>query len=312
LISVLILTRNEQHDLPAALASVAWCDDIHVLDSCSTDDTVAIARTAGATVHTRPFDDYASQRNHGLRLPFRHAWVFLLDADERATPELSAEMRRTILALQSAGNCDHVGGFRLRRRDFLFDTWLRHAQISPFYIRLVRPDCAQYNRAINEVLQITGPIDGPTGGNIRDLQHPVDHYPFNKGIAHWVAKHNVYSTMEAELIHREEGLQNPSLRIALTDDDFHTRRRHQKAIFYRLRARPILKWAYMMCYRGAILDGSAGFVYATLQAFYEYLIVLKTAELRRLDPRPAARPVPETPSMAQAQIPAEATTGQQG
>jgi glycosyltransferase involved in cell wall biosynthesis len=269
MISVLILTRNEQHDLPACLASVSWSDDIHVFDSHSTDTTVEIAKAAGAQVHTRTFDDYATHRNAALAtIPFKHPWVFLLDADERPTPELSHEMQQLTLAAPAA-----LAGFRLRRRDFLFDTWLKHAQISPFYIRLVRPEHARYTRAINEVLEVNGPI--------ADLKHPLDHYPFSKGIAHWVEKHNRYSTMEAELIFRNQGLQNPSLKTALRDPDFHTRRLHQKAIFYQLPGRPLIKWLYMVLLRGAILDGAAGLTYATLQSFYEYLIVLKTRELRR-------------------------------
>ena len=87
--------------------------------------------------------------------------------------------------------------------------------------------------------------------------------------------------MEAELIVRNQGLQNPSLVTALRDPDFHKRRIHQKAIFYRLPGRPLIKWLYMVFVRGAILDGATGITYATLQAFYEYLIVLKTKELRR-------------------------------
>ncbi len=267
-ISVLILTRNEQHDLAAALASVAWSDDIHVFDSHSTDATVAIARAAGAHVHSRAFDDYATQRNAALALQFQHQWVFLLDADERPTPELSAEMQRVVAEAPA-----NTAGFRLRRRDFLFGAWLKHAQISPYYIRLVRAGRARYTRAINEVLEVDGPV--------AELLHPLDHFPFSKGIAHWVAKHNTYSTMEAELIVREQGLQNPSLRAALRGPGFHTRRLHQKAFFYRMPARPLIKWCYMMFVRGAILDGAAGVAYATLQSFYEYLIVLKTRELRR-------------------------------
>lgn len=271
MISVLILTRNEQRDLPGCLASVSWCDDVHIFDSLSTDDTVQIARAAGASVHQRAFDDYASQRNASLSsVPFKHSWVFLLDADERPTPELSREMQQAVLAAQP-----EVSGFRLRRRDFLFGTWLRHAQISPFYIRLVRPERARYTRAINEVLEAEGIIG--------DLCSPLDHYPFSKGIAHWVGKHNVYSTMEAELIVRNQGLQNPSLRVALRDPDFHTRRLHQKALFYRLPGRPMIKWVYMVFVRRAILDGSAGLAYATLQSIYEYFIVLKSKELSRGD-----------------------------
>ena len=269
MVSVLILTRDEQRDLPDCLASVSWSDDIHVFDSQSTDATTEIARAAGAQIHIRAFDDYATHRNAALTtIPFKHAWVFLLDADERPTPALSAEMQHLALSAPH-----EISGFRLRRRDFLFGTWLKHAQISPFYIRLVRPERARYTRAINEVIEVEGPIT--------DLTHPLDHYPFSKGIAHWVAKHNQYSTMEAELIHHQQGLQNPSLKTAVISKDFHERRLHQKAIFYTLPGRPLIKWLYMMFIRRAILDGSAGLTYATLQSFYEYLIVLKTKDLKR-------------------------------
>jgi glycosyltransferase involved in cell wall biosynthesis len=267
-ISVLILTKNEEQDLPACLASVAWSDDIHVFDSHSTDETQQIARAAGAHLHTRIFDDYATHRNVALSEPFKHPWLFLLDADERPTPELSAEMQRVVLEAPA-----NTAGFRLRRRDFLFGKWLKHAQISPFYIRLVRPDRARYTRAVNEVLELNGPV--------AELTEPLDHFPFSKGISQWVAKHNIYSTMEAELIVRGEGLKDPSLRAALTHPDFHTRRLHQKALFYRMPARPLIKWCYMIFVRGAILDGRAGITYATLQSIYEYFIVLKTKELRR-------------------------------
>ena len=267
-ISVLILTKNEEGNLPGALASVAWSDDVHVFDSYSTDATLDIARAAGVQVHSRVFDDYATHRNAALAVQFRHPWLFILDADERPTPELSVEMQRVVAEAPA-----NTAGFRLRRRDFLFGTWLKHAQISPYYIRLVRVGRAKYTRAINEVLEVGGPV--------AELLHPLDHFPFAKGMAHWVAKHNMYSTMEAELIVRHQGLQDPSLRAALTHPDFHTRRLHQKALFYRMPARPLIKWCYMMFVRGAVLDGAAGIAYATLQSFYEYLIVLKTKELQR-------------------------------
>jgi glycosyltransferase involved in cell wall biosynthesis len=269
MISVLILTKNEQRDLPGCLESVEWSDDVHVFDSYSTDDTVKIAEAAGAKVTRRVFDNYATHRNAAMtEVKFKYPWLFLLDADERPTAELSREMRQVVL-----GAAEDVAGFRLRRRDFLFGTWLKHAQISPFYIRLVRPEKAKYTRAINEVLEVDG--------RIAELGYPLDHFPFSKGIAHWVAKHNTYSTMEAELIYRQQGLRNPSWKSALRDPDFHTRRLHQKALFYRMPARPLIKWAYMMFFRGAILDGGAGMTYATLQSFYEYMIVLKTRELER-------------------------------
>lgn len=266
MISVLILTKNESLDLPGALASVAWSDDIHVLDSFSTDETVAIAEAAGAHVTRRPFDNHAAHRNFGFTLPFKYPWLLILDADERPTPGLSLEMQSVVRTA-----APETAGYRVRRRDFLFNTWLKHAQLSPFYIRLVRPERSRYTRAINEVLEVDG--------TILDLHEPLDHFPFSKGISYWVERHNWYSTLEAQLIYQQQGLQNPSLRTALTDSDFHTRRLHQKALFYRMPGRPLIKWCYMMFVRGALLDGAAGIAYATLASFYEYLIVLKTREM---------------------------------
>lgn len=268
MISVLILTRNEQLDLPGCLASVAWSDDIHVFDSYSTDATAEIAVSAGAHLHQRVFDDYAAHRNASLTLPFAHPWVLILDADERPTIGLCAEMQAA-----AAQAPPETNGFRVRRRDFLYGTWLKHAQISPFYIRLVRPARARYSRPINEVLEVSGAVG--------ELREALDHFPFSKGMAHWFAKHNVYSTMEAELIVRDQGLQSPSWRAALRDPDFHARRLHQKALFYRLPARPLIKWLYMVVARRSFLDGWAGLTYATLQSIYEYFIVLKVRELRR-------------------------------
>jgi glycosyltransferase involved in cell wall biosynthesis len=266
MISVLILTHNEEQDLPGCLDSVLWSDDVHVFDSCSSDSTQKIARDRGANVVERKFDSYSAQRNAALEtLPFRHEWIFILDADERPTPELAEEMLRTVEArpLYSA--------YKLRRRDFFQGRWLKHAQISPFYVRLVRRGRVHYLREVNEVLEVDGAIG--------ELSAPLDHYPFSKGIQHWISKHNVYSTMEAKLLVSGAAVEQASLRTALFEKDFHRRRAAQKAIFYRMPLRPLFKWCYMMFWRGAILDGRAGLTYATLQSFYEYLIELKRREL---------------------------------
>jgi len=267
MISTLILTRNEEADLPGCLESVAWCDDVHVFDSCSTDRTAEIARSRGANLTQREFDGYASQRNAALdTLPFRHEWIFILDADERCTPELAQEMPQAISAA-----APDVNGFRLRRRDFLNGTWLKHAQISPYYIRLVRRGKARYTREVNEVLEVEG--------RVADLRSPLYHFPFSKGMAHWKRKHDVYSTMEARVIAEGTSRSQASWKTALMAKDFHARRVAQKALFYRMPARPAIKWLYMMFVRGAILDGRAGIQYANLQAMYERWIVLKTKEL---------------------------------
>ena len=268
MISVLILTKDEEQDLPGCLASVAWCDDIQVFDSESKDRTAEIARENGATVTTRRFDTYAKQRNAAMQLPFRHPWVLVLDADERATPELSQEAQQA-----AASAPPEVAAFRIRRRDFLWGTWLKHAQLTPYYVRLLRVGRIRYTRDINEIVE----VDGATG----ELAAPLDHMAFSKGLSHWVAKHNQYSTSEAELLASGDAVRAASWRDALFARDFHDRRVAQKAIFYRMPARPLLKWFYMMFVRGAVLDGAAGVMYATLQSFYEYLIEVKAREIRR-------------------------------
>jgi hypothetical protein len=89
----------------------------------------------------------------------------------------------------------------------------------------------------------------------------------------------VYSTMEAELILGRQ-ITRPSIRAALFDRDFNERRMHQKAIFYSLPARPLIKFLYMLVWRRAFLDGLPGLRYAMLQSFYEFMIELKTSEGR--------------------------------
>lgn len=282
-VSVLILTKNEERDLPACLSSVAWCEDVHVLDSQSTDRTVTLAQAAGAKVSVRAFDGYASQRNFGLQLPFAHPWVLILDADERVSPGLVAEMAGFVAQAPSK-----VAGARLRRRDIWWGTWLKHAQISPFYIRLVRVGRAHYEREVNEVLQVDG--------EVVDLALSFDHFPFSKGLDHWIAKHNTYSRMEAELI--VSGQRGEvSWRQALFNPDFSVRRVHQKGLFYRLPGRPFIKFAYMLLARRAFLDGWSGIRYAILQSIYEYFIVLKTREIEQAKKNQAGQIVNENPSV---------------
>ncbi len=145
--------------------------------------------------------------------------------------------------------------------------------MTPFYVRLLRPERVHYSRDINEIVEVTGAIG--------ELRAPLDHLAFSKGLSHWVAKHNGYSSKEAELLASGAAVQAASWREALFASNFHERRVAQKAIFYKLPGRPLIKWMYMMFVRGAILDGRAGITYATLQAFYEYLIETKRNELLR-------------------------------
>ncbi|KGM40975.1 glycosyl transferase family 2 [Aquabacterium sp. NJ1] len=275
-ISVLILTKNEQQDLPGCLQSVAWSDDVHVYDSGSTDDTLAIARAHGASISQRtyphstaPFGgDEAAHRNWGLReIQFKHDWVLLLDADERITPHLLDTISARLN--QAPGRA----AFRFCRRDYFLGTWLKHVTPSPMHIRLVRPRQVHYERLINPVLVVDGEIE--------DLSSYFDHHPFSKGIAHWFAKHNGYSDLEArQIANTPDQAGTFEWRKALFSRDVTERRQHQKSLYYRLPLRPAIMFLGLYIGKRGFMDGRAGLVFATLRAIYEYMIVLKVTEMQ--------------------------------
>ena len=275
-ISILILTKNEQQDLPGCLQSVSWSDDVHVYDSGSTDDTAAIANRFGAKWTERTYGesklafggDESAHRNWGLQnIPFKHPWVFVIDADERMTPDLVCAVEAAIV---SPG--DQVA-FRVQRRDFFLGTWLKHVQTSPLYMRLIRPEKIRHERLINTASIADGPVGQVTGY--------LNHYPFSKGMGHWIDRHNSYSRFEAQqIINNRAAGEGFSLVKAFTSKDFHQRRYHQKELFYRLPCRPLVKFLLLYVAKRGFLDGRAGLTYAILQAVYEYFIVLKVRELQ--------------------------------
>jgi glycosyltransferase involved in cell wall biosynthesis len=272
MISILILTKNEEKDLPGCLESVGWSDDVHVYDSGSADATVEIAKAAGARVTVRQSaalfgGNEADHKNWALtNIQFKYEWVLHLDADERMTPELVASVGE---AVQSPGA--NVA-FRVQRRDFLLGRWLKHVQTSPFYMRLFRPEKMRYERLVNPV----SIPDGPVG----ELSGYLDHFPFSKGMRHWLDRHNSYSTLEAQQVISNRAAHNAfSITQAFLAKDFNERRYHQKELFYRMPARPLVKFMVLYVAKRGFLDGRAGFTYAALQSIYEYMIVLKTREL---------------------------------
>ena len=282
-VSVLVLTKNEQQDLPGCLQSVSWSDDIHVYDSFSTDETVAIAMRFGATVTQRPFDNWAKHQNWGLmNIQFKHEWVYYADADERVTPELAEAIHQAILAKP-----DFVA-FRVQRRDYLMDTWLQHVTPSPFNIRLFRPASIRYERLTNPVTIVDGCI-----GEIREH---FNHYPFSKGMTHWFDKHNNYSSFEAgQIVSCKKSAVKLNFRKLIFGSNRNERRFHQKELYYRLPFRPVLMFVLLYIFKRGFLDGKAGLTFAFLRSIYEYMIVLKVREMEAAEPtieeeslRPAA------------------------
>lgn len=267
LISVLILTLDEELNLHRCLESLKWCKDVVILDSGSSDATQTIATDWGARVVERPFDNYAAQRNFGLKeIIYQNPWVLMVDADEEVSTDLADEMNHVI-----AGCDEKTTLFRMRRKDYFFGKWIKRSSGYPTWFgRLVRPDQVRVEREINEAFV--------TEGQIGLLQDHLNHYPFNKGFAAWIEKHNRYSTMEAKLIMRG-GLSAVSIADLLSRDAT-LRRRGLKSIVYRLPFRPLWMFSALYMVRGGFLDGRGGLVFCLLRAYYEFMINCKIREMR--------------------------------
>ncbi|MHB8419818.1 MAG: glycosyltransferase family 2 protein [Myxococcales bacterium] len=263
-VSVLILTLDEEACLPFALRSVAWCDDIVIVDSGSRDRTVEIAKEAGARIFTHPFEDYSKQRNWSIHeVQFKHPWVFILDADEEIPPSLRDEL--AAVAHPEATEA----AFRVRFRVYFMGRWIKHASQYPVWvIRLIRPGKVAYDeRVVNE-----HPIaDGPVGALQNDLLH-ID----RRGLARHFHKQNVYSSLEAVEYARHE-LSARRLSALLSRNPM-ARRKALKELSIHLPGRTLLKFLYCYLLKGGIIDGIPGLHWSILNGVQEYMTSLKVAE----------------------------------
>ncbi len=267
-ISILILTKNEEVNIGACLDCLKAFQEVVVLDSVSTDRTQEIARERGARVIERPFDNWAAHQNWAMEhIPFSNSWVFYLDADERMTPELQAEIAQIASDASRAEVAFYCG-----RKNFFMGKWIRHAMPPGMIMRFFKPKHIRFERLVNPV-----PVmDGPHGY----LRNHFEHYNFSKGLTEWFDKHNKYSLLEAmEGMKLRKG-RTPGLRGLLARDRF-VRRRTMKELSFRLPMRPWLKFLYLYVLQRGFLDGRAGFDYCRLQATYELMIVMKMRELAR-------------------------------
>lgn len=247
---------NEEANLPVCLEALSWCDDIVVLDSGSSDSTVQIAEAHGARVLTRPFDDFASQRNFGLEHgSFRHSWVLHLDADEVVTPQL-----RT--ALDGLVPDDCIDAYRIPSKMMLFGRWIKHAGMYPTYqVRLGHRDRLRFVQVGH------GQREDLPFHRVSAIEVPYLHYSFSHGMYEWLQKHIRYARDEAALILRE---RNDS-RVLARGSDPTSRRRIAKARASKLPValRPILRFIYVFFLRQGFRDGRAGFAYALMLSIYE-------------------------------------------
>ncbi|MCC7440294.1 MAG: glycosyltransferase family 2 protein [Bdellovibrionales bacterium] len=226
-ISVTIITLNEEQNLPRALASVAWADDVIVVDSGSTDLTLQIAERSGARVERRTWEGFGQQKNYARSLA-RNRWVLSLDADEEVPPALAAEIQAAVARAESSGT---PNAFRIPRKNRYLGRWILHGGWYPDYsVRLARKDSSAWTTpAVHERLEVRGPVES--------LREPLHHYNF-ADISEQVATNLRYSRLGHEEL----------------------RRKGKRASLIKLVIKPVWKFIETYLLKRGFLDGVAGLI----------------------------------------------------
>lgn len=264
-ISVVILTLNEEKNLPACLASLQGIDcEVFVVDSGSADRTVDIAEEEGAKVFRHAFEGYGKQRNWALReLPLTCEWVLNLDADERLTPELAREIAATM-----AGPVDGVDGFMLRRRTVFMGRWIRHGGHYPNYqLRLFRRTAGECeDRLYDQHFVVRGKVETLRNDYIDVVASEL---------ATWSVRHIRWAGAEASELMRVGGAEGSRVPASLGAGQIAQKRWLREKVYGRvpLFIRPFGYWVYRYFFRLGFLDGKEGLVFHFLQGFwYRFLI----------------------------------------
>lgn len=273
-ISVVILTFNEERNLPHAVRSVVgWARSVVVFDSFSSDRTVEIARALGCSVMQHRFENFGKQRNAALdQLPIETEWVFFLDADEWLPDDLKQEIARII------SSDPPENGFFCKRRLLWMGGWIRRGYYPTWILRMFRRGKARCEeRSVNEHLVVQGEV----GYIDADFIHED-----RNGLARWVAKHKAYADREAEelLTRRKPG--------GIAPDPFGSQAERKRWLRERVwnrmppLARPFAYFGYRYLLRGGFLDGTAGLTYHVLQGLWFPLLI----DLKYLERKRAGRP----------------------
>jgi glycosyltransferase involved in cell wall biosynthesis len=241
-LTVTVITRNEAANIDAALQSAAWADEIVVVDSESTDDTVARAKQFTNRVEVRAWPGYSAQKNYAASIA-SHDWILSLDADERITAPLADEIRSLL-----AGDPAHHG-YRMPRISHYLGQWIRGTDWYPDYqLRLYDRRAGSWNgRRVHESVA----LNGEPGLLRQDLQH----FPY-RNISDHLATIDRYTTLAAEQMQAEGRVPSP-LGVAM----------HPPFAFLR---------NYVL--RGGFRNGSAGLVVSALNSYYVFLKLAKAWE----------------------------------
>ena len=264
-VSVLVPVKNEAENLRRCLPALDWADEVIVVDSGSTDETVAVAEAHGAEVVQFRFNGvYPKKKNWSLEnLPFRNEWVLIVDADEVVVPELADEIIRRTAA-------DEADGFYLNMKYYFLGRRIKHCGYAEAWnLRLFKHRLGRYEKMPVTPGVKTGDNEAhehvELDGKTLRLVHELDHHAYPT-IAAWVEKHNRYAVWEAEMY--ERFLREPVPASIGPGKRF---KRRLKKVYLRLPMRPLVRFLYAYVFRLGFLDGTPGLVFCTLLAFYDFL-----------------------------------------
>jgi len=272
-LSVLIPVKNEGNNIQRCLEHLMWAEEIFLIDSQSTDETLKIADELGVNVIQFGFNGtYPKKKNWALEnLPFRNEWVLIVDADEVIPPNLAEEIANV---LKQPNGCD---GYYINRRFFFLGRWLRHCGYYPsLNLRLFKHRFGRYERIIadgagdNEVHEHV-----ILQGEASSLKHDMLHFAY-PDIFTWVEKHNRYSSWEAEV---EEYFRSGSAGVnGVVGEPGLEFKRWLKRIYLKIPLRFIFRFFYAYVWKKGFLDGKPGFIFCLLLSFYDFLSWAKAQE----------------------------------
>lgn len=263
LITVIIPTLDEEAHIARCIDSASALGRVVVVDCGSADRTQAIARTHGADVVEHAWPGHAAQKNWALDHVIATPWALFLDADEYLTPEAVAEIREAVA-------CGGADGYQLARRYIFLGEELRHAWWYPDYqLRLFRRERGRVEDVrVHEHVVVRG--------RVRTLRHAIMHEN-RKGIAAFIERHNRYAALEAEEILRpSQGRRRGSFAGSWAE----RRRALKDRIWFRLPARPLVRFAWLYVVKRGFLDGRRGFLFCALIASYDVFIDAQVTEQR--------------------------------
>lgn len=262
-IDIFVPTLNEASHIAQTVENARKVGEVFILDSFSTDGTQELARKAGAHVVEHKFESYSLQKNWGLdNLPFTGEWVFILDADERITPQLAEELQRIVRDPNAAA------GYFVNRVVIFMGRPIWHGGLYPSWnLRFFkRGSCRYEDRSVHEHMVCAG----PTGY----LKHLMLHIR-RESIYDFMQKHIRYADMESdEWIKLKTGQDKAARAKNLFRDILRYRLWLRRDVWPVLPLKPFIRFVYMYFFRLGILDGKAGWHMACLMASYEYMITL--------------------------------------